>query len=82
MAQMMISVPDSLEDWAKQRVAEGDFVNTSAYVRDLMQRDLDAAAGLAWLQAEVAKVFASGIDPRPVHQIFADIRAKHLPRNA
>ncbi|MEG3178337.1 type II toxin-antitoxin system ParD family antitoxin [Sphingomonas sp. RB3P16] len=81
MAQMVISVPDSLKDWANQRVANGDFASTSAYRRDLMQRDLDDAAQLAWLQAEVEKGFASGVDPRPATQIFADIRAKHFSGN-
>lgn len=82
MAQMNISVPDALKQWAEQRVAEGMYASTSDYMRDLLRRDHEAAAELAWLQAEIDKGVASGIDPRPVEQIFADIRAKYLPRNA
>lgn len=82
MAQMNISVPDALKSWAEQRVADGMYASTSDYLRDLMRRDRDAAAELAWLQTELDKGVASGTDPRSVEQIFADIKAKHLPRNA
>jgi antitoxin ParD1/3/4 len=44
MAQMNISVPDALRQWAEQRVAEGRYASTSDYIRDLMRRDQDAAA--------------------------------------
>lgn len=81
MAQMNISVPEALKQWAEQRVAEGRYASTSDYLRDLMRRDQDAAAELAWLQAEIDKGIASGIDPRPVSQIMQDIRAKYLTQN-
>lgn len=81
MAQMNISVPDGLKQWAEQRVAQGDYASTSDYLRDLMRRDREAAAEAAWLQAELGRGVESGVDPRPVEQIFADIRAKYLPRN-
>ncbi|MBP2277560.1 type II toxin-antitoxin system ParD family antitoxin, partial [Pseudomonas sp. FW305-BF6] len=76
---MNISVPDALKQWAEKRVAAGSYANTSEYLRDLMRRDRDAASELEWLQAEIDKGIASGIDPRPVEQIFADLKAKHLP---
>lgn len=78
MAQMNISVPDALRQWAEQRVAEGRYASTSDYIRDLMRRDQDAAAELAWLQGEIDKGIASGTDPRPYSRIIRDIRAKHL----
>jgi antitoxin ParD1/3/4 len=81
MAQMNISVPEALKQWAEQRVTEGRYASTSDYLRDLMRRDQDAAAELAWLQAEIDKGIASGIDPRPVSQIMQDIRAKYLIEN-
>ena len=81
MAQMNISVPDGLKQWAEQRVADGSYASTSDYVRDLMRRDREAAAELAWLQTEIDHGMASGVDQRPVAQVFADIRAKYLPRN-
>lgn len=74
MAQMNISLPDALKAWAEQRVAEGRYSSTSDYVRDLMRRDQDAANEAAWLQAEIDKGRASGVDPRSPAQIFADVR--------
>ncbi|MDB5701934.1 MAG: addiction module antitoxin, partial [Sphingomonadales bacterium] len=41
MAQMNISVPEALKNWADQRVADGRYASTSDYVRDLMRRDQD-----------------------------------------
>eukprot|EP01035_Chromulina_nebulosa_P005662 gene5662-7686_t len=70
MAQMNISVPDGLKQWAEQRVAQGDYASTSDYLRDLMRRDREAAAEAAWLQAELDRGVESGVDPRPVKQIF------------
>ncbi|WP_277968841.1 type II toxin-antitoxin system ParD family antitoxin [Sphingomonas echinoides] len=82
MAQMMISMPDDLEQWVEQRVVDGSFSGPGDYLLSLMARDRAAADELAWLQSEIDKGFASGIDPRPAEKIFADIRAKHLSLHA
>lgn len=76
MAQMNVSVPEGLKAWAEARVAEGRYSSTSDYIRDLMRRDQEYAAKLAVLQAEIDKGFASGVDPRPVDEIFEDIRQR------
>lgn len=81
MAQLNISVPEGLKKWADQRVAEGRYSSTSDLVRDLMRRRQEEEAELAALQAAIDKGRASGIDPRPVAEIFesikSDYRAKH-----
>ena len=81
MAQMNISVPDGLKEWADKRVAEGRYSSTSDLVRDLIRRRQDEEEQLAALQAAIDKGRASGIDPRPVAEIFESIkrenRAKH-----
>ena len=81
MAQLNISVPDGLKEWADQRVAEGRYSSTSDLVRDIMRRVQDEEAELAALQMAIDKGRASGIDPRPVAEIFESIkrenRAKH-----
>lgn len=81
MAQLNISVPEGLKKWADQRVAEGRYSSTSDLVRDLMRRRQEEEADLAALQAAIDKGRASGIDPRPVAEIFesikSDYRAKH-----
>jgi antitoxin ParD1/3/4 len=77
MAQLNISLPDGLKDWADKRVAEGRYASASDLVRDLIRRRQDEEAELAALQAAIDKGRASGIDPRPVAQIFAEIRREY-----
>lgn len=80
MAQMNISLPEGLKTWAEHRVAEGRYASTSDYIRDLIRRDEEDARELAWLQAEIDKGLASGIDPRSHEEIFAEIRSRHFAK--
>lgn len=73
MAQLNISVPDALKEWAERRVAEGRYSSTSDLVRDLIRSRQDEEAQLAILQAAVDKGRVSAIDPRPIAQIFRDV---------
>ena len=81
MAQMNISVPEGLKQWAEQRVAEGRYSSTSDLIRDLIRSRQEVEAELAALQAAIDKGRASGVDPRPVAEIFESItresRARH-----
>lgn len=82
MAQMNISVPDGLKNWADQRVAQGRYTSASDYVRDLMRRDQDsAAAETLWLQAMIDEGRASGAIDREPSAVIADLlterRARH-----
>ena len=77
MAQLDISVPDGLKDWAEKRVAEGRYSSTSDLVRDIMRRVQDEEAELAALQMAIDKGRASGIDPRPADKVLRDIMAKN-----
>ncbi len=77
MAQMNISLPSGLKAWADQRVAEGRYSSTSDLVRDLIRSRQDEEAKLAWLQAEIDKGRASGVDPRPASEVLRDIMSKN-----
>jgi antitoxin ParD1/3/4 len=77
MAQLNISVPEGLKQWADQRVAEGRYSSTSDLVRDLMRRRQEEEAQLAVLQAAIDRGRASGEDPRPVAEIFESIKRDH-----
>jgi antitoxin ParD1/3/4 len=81
MAQMNISVPDGLKAWADQRVAEGRYSSTSDLIRDIMRRVQDEEAELAALQAAIDDGRASGIDSRPVAQIFDDVRREYREKH-
>lgn len=74
MAQMNISLPDALKNWAEARVAEGRYSSTSDYVRDLMRRDQDHAEKR--LQAAIDEGLASEETDATLESIIADARAK------
>ncbi|CUS46452.1 MAG: type II toxin-antitoxin system ParD family antitoxin [Pseudomonadota bacterium] len=76
MAQMNISIPDALKQWAEERVAEGRYASVSDYVRDLIRRDQDYAVKLARLRAEIEKGFASGVSDRSLEDIYDDFRKR------
>jgi hypothetical protein len=81
MKQVSIAIPDDEIDWAQSRVAAGEFASIDAYFSDLAQRDRASAEEMGWLQAEIDKGIASGLDARTPKQIFADVRTKYFMRD-
>ena len=81
MKQVKIEIPEDDIGWAQSRVAAGEFVSLDAYFSELAQRDRAEAEEAVWLQGEIDKGLASGIDPRPSKQIFSDVKAKHFGPN-
>ncbi len=80
MAQLNISVPDGLKDWADRRVAEGRYSSISDLVRDLIRSRQDEEAQLAVLQAAIDKGRASGMSPGTPSEIIAGIKAENRKR--
>ena len=76
-----IAIPEDDLRWAKSRVAAGEIDSVEAYFSQLAKRDRAEAEEAVWLQGEIDKGLASGVDPRSSRQIFADARAKHLSEN-
>ena len=74
MAQMNVSLPDKLKDWAAKRVAEGRYSSTSDYVRDLMRRDLEAEEARERLQAAIDEGLRSEETDISVADIMAEAR--------
>ncbi len=73
MATMNVSLPDPMKVWAEERVASGRYANVSDYVRDLIRRDRADQEQLEALRAALIEGEASGVDPRSVDEIFADV---------
>jgi antitoxin ParD1/3/4 len=69
MAQMNISLPEGLKEWAESRVAEGLYSSTSDLVRDLMRRDKAYHERASWLRAEIQ----TGLDSPIVDESLDDI---------
>lgn len=81
MTKVNIALPDDDLGWAKSRVAKGEFASVDAYFSQLAKRDRAEAEEAEWLQGEIDKGLASGVDPRSSATIFGDIRAKYLGPN-
>ncbi len=76
MSELTLTVPPALEDYLRERVAAGDFVDPAEYVRNLIRTDQRAVTDL---RAAIDEGLASGDDDRTVDQIFAEVIAR---RNA
>ncbi|MBV8972289.1 MAG: type II toxin-antitoxin system ParD family antitoxin [Sphingomonadaceae bacterium] len=77
MSEMTVTVPPALEDYLRERVAAGDFVDPGEYVRDLIRAD---QRSLADLRAQIDEGLASGDSDRTVDEIFDEVIARR--RNA
>ena len=60
MATMNVSLPDPMKLWVEQQAQSGRYSNTSDYVRDLIRRDQERAAGIAELQSHITEGLESG----------------------
>lgn len=76
MAQMNVSVPNTMKDWCESQVRRGRYSTTSDYVRDLIRRDQDSQAGVKALQAAIDEGLASGLSPRSLEEILAEARMR------
>ena len=81
MAQMNISVPDGLKEWADKRVADGRYSSTSDLIRDLIRSRQEEEARLAVLQAAIDRGRASppvtGTPSEVIAGVIAEFHAKN-----
>ncbi|MEQ1494912.1 MAG: type II toxin-antitoxin system ParD family antitoxin [Novosphingobium sp.] len=72
MAQMNVSLPDTLKNWAETRVSEGMYSSASDYVRDLMRRDKEQTERLARLQSAIDEGLSTPPSKRSLDEIVAE----------
>lgn len=80
MAQVNVSLPDDLSDWAQSRVTPGGFADASDYVRDVVRRDRAYEEKLGRLQVAIDEGRASPISERTIEDIIADGRRRRAAR--
>lgn len=80
MATMNVSLPEPMRDWINEEVASGRFASVSDLVRDVVRERIEQRERIARLNELLEEGINSGIDPRSVDEIFADIRSR-IPRN-
>jgi antitoxin ParD1/3/4 len=74
---MSFALPESLREYIDTRVRDGNYGNTSEYLRELIRRDQEQQAA-ARLRDLIAEGLASG-DGRPVtDDVIAELRAQAL----
>ena len=74
---MSFALPESMREYIDARVRDGNYGNTSEYLRELIRRDQEQQA-VARLRSLIADGLASG-DGRPVtDDVVADLRARAL----
>ena len=71
MAEMSLSIPDTLKAWAEKRVAEGAYPSVDDYIRSLMESDKARELSLQRLQDAIDVGLASGKGGRSVEEIIA-----------
>lgn len=60
MATMNVSLPAPMKAWVETRSEGGLYSNASDYVRDLIRKDQERAAGIAEIQALITQGIESG----------------------
>ena len=70
MAQMNVSLPDGLKNWAEARVSEGRYSSTSDLIRDLLRREQDYTTRLERLQMAIDEGLASPATGKSVEDII------------
>ena len=77
MASMNVSLPGPMKTWVEARLQDGQFSNTSDYVRHLIRRDQEREAAIAALQQAVDEGLASGASrPFDLSSFKARMRAR------
>lgn len=64
MATMQVSLPDPMKTWVEARLEDGQFSNTSDYVRHLIRRDQEKVQAIAALLQAIDEGVESG-EPEP-----------------
>jgi antitoxin ParD1/3/4 len=70
MAQMNVSLPEGLKNWAEARVSQGLYSSTSDLVRDLLRREHDYVTKLERLQVAIDEGLASPATGKSIEDII------------
>jgi antitoxin ParD1/3/4 len=80
MTDLSFSLPPDLARRIESRIAQGEYVDAGDYLRDLIRRDLDEAADVAWVREQVAEGLASGFIERDAREVLKEIVADRRAR--
>lgn len=78
---MSFALPESMRDYIDARVRDGNYGNTSEYLRELVRRDQEQQAA-ARLRTLIADGLASGDGRTVTDEVIAELRAHALDGEA
>lgn len=79
MATMNISLPDQMKEWVEKQTENGQYANSSDYVRDLIRRDRIKREKIAALQEKIDEGIASGpAQEFDLDELFENVRSEVL----
>ncbi len=71
-----ITLTEKQDEWIKGQIAQGDFINDSEYLRDLIRRDQEQNTRLRALKAAIQEGMNSGVSNKTVNDIMEEIEAR------
>ncbi len=72
MMRKTITIPNAMEDWVKNQIANGRYSSDSEYFRDLIRRDQDGRLA----ERELLSLIQEGLDSGASKNTVADIMKK------
>lgn len=78
---MSFALPESMREYIDARVRDGNYGNTSEYLRELVRRDQEQQA-TARLRALIADGLASGDSRRLTDDVIAELRGRAFDSEA
>jgi antitoxin ParD1/3/4 len=84
MATMNVSLPKKMKDWVEKRASEGQFANSSDYIRDLIREDEERQRVYDEIVQAGEEGLASGFSERTAREIgeavFAELEAEEAAK--
>ena len=81
MTDLSFSLPPDLARRVESRISEGEFADSSEYMRELVRRDLEEAdEETKWLREQIDIGRASGIIDREPEDVIEEIIARRHAR--
>lgn len=80
MTKVMLSLPDSLSEWAKEQAANNNFDDVSGYLESLLNEERERKEAIEEFDRLVQEGIDSGISERTMDEILADARQQAKDR--
>ncbi|MCI5047833.1 MAG: type II toxin-antitoxin system ParD family antitoxin [Aquisalinus sp.] len=75
MSTMNISLPSTLKEWVEEQARDGNYSNTSDYMRDLIRQEQTRREKIAHMQQLVTEALESGAGSSTPDELLARARA-------